>query len=304
MRITAVVVTHSRPDLLGKVIESLRMQTLPLHRIMIVDNASDVEICEPFQNLAGISLIRSEINLGGAGGFVLGLKHAAALGTDWAWLLDDDAIPRIDALEALLNCLPQLPENAGALCGTVIEHGDIALMHRRRFEWKLGMETCVAREEYRDKAVPLDIGSFVGFLVSASALARAGLPDPDFFLAYDDTEFSLRMRAAGLSLWLVPSSVVDHMRCADARLRSSEFGRKHYFNVRNRIVVKKTYAQYSHLSAWSAILLGIGIWLRCPGRFRRKTLSILMKAISDGYAGRLGPYPDTFKAAVPVNGTS
>jgi rhamnopyranosyl-N-acetylglucosaminyl-diphospho-decaprenol beta-1,3/1,4-galactofuranosyltransferase len=292
MRITAVVVTHSRPDLLGKVIASLQAQTCPLDRIVILDNTTDVQTCRPFENAPGFSIVRSDKNIGGAGGFMLGLKSAQALGADWIWLLDDDAIPRGDALAELVKRLPHLPGNAAALCGTVIEYGDIALMHRRRFDWKLGVEKRIPQQEYRDEMVPLDIGSFVGFLVSASALDRVGLPDPDFFLAYDDTEFSLRLRKAGLSLWLVPSSIVDHMRCSEARLRSSEFGSKHYFNIRNRIVVKKRYAEYSRLSACSAAMLGIAMWACCRGRFKRKTFWILMQAIGDGYLGRLGPFPE------------
>jgi rhamnopyranosyl-N-acetylglucosaminyl-diphospho-decaprenol beta-1,3/1,4-galactofuranosyltransferase len=292
MRITAVVVTHSRPDLLGKVVESLQAQTCPLDRIVILDNTTDVQTCQPFEDMPGISIERSDKNIGGAGGFMLGLKSARALGTDWMWLLDDDAIPRSDALAELVKRLPHLPGDAAALCGTVIEYGDIALMHRRRFGWKLGVEKRVPRQEYRADVVPLDIGSFVGFLVSASAMDQVGLPDPDFFLAYDDTEFSLRLRKAGLGLWLVPSSIVDHMRCSEARLRSSEFGRKHYFNIRNRIVVKKNYAQYPRLSACSAVMFGITLWACCRGRFKRQTFSILMRAISDGCLGRLGPFQE------------
>jgi rhamnopyranosyl-N-acetylglucosaminyl-diphospho-decaprenol beta-1,3/1,4-galactofuranosyltransferase len=293
MRITAVVVTHSRPDLLGKVVGSLQEQTCPLHRIVILDNTTDARTCQRFENSPGISIVRSDKNMGGAGGFMLGLKSAQALGTDWVWLLDDDAIPRREALAELVGRLPQLPATTAALCGTVIEYGNIALMHRRRFDWKFGMEKCVAQQEYRDGPVALDIGSFVGFLVSASALEQVGLPDASFFLAYDDTEFSLRLRKAGFSLWLVPSSVVDHMRCSEARLRSSEFGSKHYFNIRNRIVVKKAYAQYPRLSACSAAMVGLAMWVLCRGRFKTETFSILKRAISDGYAGRLGPFPES-----------
>jgi rhamnopyranosyl-N-acetylglucosaminyl-diphospho-decaprenol beta-1,3/1,4-galactofuranosyltransferase len=299
MRITAVVVTHSRPDLLEKVVESLQKQTCPLHRIVILDNTTNVQTCRSFENEPNVSIVRSDKNIGGAGGFMLGLKSARELGTDWMWLLDDDAIPRKHALAELVGRIPHLPGNVAALCGTVIEYGDIALMHRRRFDWTLGVEKCVPRRQYTEDMVPLDIGSFVGFLVSASALDQVGLPDPDFFLAYDDTEFSLRLRKAGLHLWLVPSSIVDHMRCTEARLRSSEFGAKHYFNIRNRIVVKKSYAQYPHLSACSAAMVGVAIWALCGGRFKRKTLALLMRAISDGYAGRLGPFPES-PASVPA----
>ena len=36
----------------------------------------------------------SRCNLGGAGGFALGMLHALAMGADWVWLADDDGRPR------------------------------------------------------------------------------------------------------------------------------------------------------------------------------------------------------------------
>lgn len=295
MRITAVVVSHSRPDLLLKVVHALQEQTLPPDQILVVDNASEVPAAVRLQGDKRVSIIRSEDNLGGAGGFALGIRQARLLGSDWIWLLDDDAIPQPDALGALVQAMPRIAGNPGALCGTVIEYGAIAVMHRRRFDSRFGVERCVSLAEYRQSHVAIDIGSFVGFMVSAAAVDAVGLPDPDFFLSYDDTEYSLRMKTRGFDILLVPSSIVDHLRCADSRLRHSPFGHKHYFNIRNRIAVKRAYAHYSRLSASQGILFGIALWVMCKGRFRYCTLQVLMRAIADGYHGRLGPYPSVLK---------
>ena len=47
----------------------------------------------------------SRRNLGGAGGFALGMLHALALGADWVWLADDDGRPQDrDVLATLLAC--------------------------------------------------------------------------------------------------------------------------------------------------------------------------------------------------------
>jgi rhamnopyranosyl-N-acetylglucosaminyl-diphospho-decaprenol beta-1,3/1,4-galactofuranosyltransferase len=291
MRICAVVVTHSRPDLLVKVMQALQGQIRPVDRIIVVDNASDIPTQVLLGGMDNLSIVRSEINLGGAGGFALGMEEACALGADWIWLLDDDAIPQAGALAALAVALPNLPGKIGAVCGAVREYGDIATMHRRKFGNMLGRETCLSPQAYFSGSAPIDTGSFVGFMVSVSAIAAVGLPNPAFFLAYDDTEYSLRLKAAGYGIWLIPASVVEHMRGEGSRLRYSEFGRKHYFNIRNRIIVKRTYSYLCNLSAFTGVLFGFALWIRCKGRFRRKTFRVLLKAIFDGYQGRLGPYP-------------
>ena len=89
----------------------------------------------------------------------------------------------------------------------------------------------------------------------------------------------------------MPDSIVDHMRTAEGRLRSTMFERKHYFNIRNRIVVKKEYATFGTLSALAGCLFGVALWMRSKGRFRLYTLRILLKAITDGCNARLGSYP-------------
>lgn len=291
MRIAAVVVTHNRPALLLQVVEALQAQSRQPDAIYIVDNASRTETQALLARTRGVIVLRSEINLGGTGGFTLGMDRARTGGCDWVWLLDDDAIPRRDGLEKLEQALLDLPSTTGAVCGAVREFDDIALMHRRHFTHRMGIEQCLPRKAYGAQPVEIDTGSFVGFLASTVAIEAVGLPNTAFFLAYDDTEYSLRLKRAGFDLWLVPDSIVDHMRTAGGRMRSTMFERKHYFNIRNRIVVKKEYATFSHLSALTACLFGIALWMRSKGRFRLYTLRILLKALADGYNARLGSYP-------------
>jgi rhamnopyranosyl-N-acetylglucosaminyl-diphospho-decaprenol beta-1,3/1,4-galactofuranosyltransferase len=291
MRVAAVVVTYNRPQLLQQVVAALHGQTRPVDRIFIIDNGSDETTRTVVAQLGDVVVLRSEVNLGGAGGFALGVDTAHKAGFDWIWLMDDDAIPRPQALGELEQAVLGVACTAGAVCGTVREFGDIALSHRRSFNAWSGLETRVPRRAYGDRPITIDTGSFVGFMVSASAVARVGLPERAFFLAYDDTEYSLRLRRAGLAVWLVPTSIVDHMRTAQGRMRAGPFGRKHYFNIRNRIVVLRKHASLPVVPACGATLFGVALWLACRGRFSRRACSILLHAISDGWRGELGGYP-------------
>lgn len=300
LRIAAVMVTRDRPVLLDKAIAALHAQTRPCNALYIVDNASaskTVALLQPMHGRNGVTVIRSESNLGGAGGFALGLEHACADGYDWVWLLDDDAVARPQALAALCATLRLLPADAtGALCGAVHEFGSLALTHRRAFSRKLGIERCLPQEAYDGLPVAIDTGSFVGFMVSARAVAAIGLPETDFFLAYDDTDYSLQLQRAGLGVWLVPESIVDHLRTPESRLRATSFERKHYFNIRNRIVVKRRHAAMPTTAALGACLLGAGLLLFSRSRFQRKSWRILLQAITDGWQARLGGYPEVLGA--------
>jgi GT2 family glycosyltransferase len=299
MRIAAVVVTHNRPQLLLQALAALRAQTRPLDSIYIVDSASDDPAAAGATRRSGdtaIVVLRSDTNIGGAGGFALGMARAFAAGHDWIWLLDDDALARPDALARLLAGLEALEGHAagaGAVCGAVREFGDLALRHRRRYHRPTGLERSLPCEAYAGPPCRVDTASFVGFLVSAAAVAQVGLPERGFFLGYDDTEYSLRLGRAGLTIWLVPGSVVEHLRERRARLRAGPFGPKHYFTIRNRIAVARCYASLPIVPSCVALGFGAAVWLASAGRLHRGALRILWRAVADGWRGRLGPYPES-----------
>jgi GT2 family glycosyltransferase len=292
VRVAAVVVTHHHPALLLQALAALQMQTHPLDAIYLVDNAGDAARLGP---LAGVTILRPDGNLGGAGGFALGMATAFEAGHDWIWLLDDDALARPDALARLFDALdaPDGPvKDAAALCGTVREFGDIALPHRRRYHLPTGLERPLPRQAYDGPPCRTDTSSFVGLLVSAAAISRAGLPAPSLFLCYDDTEYSLRLGRAGLPIWLVPASVVEHLRERRSRLRAGPFGARHYFTIRNRIAVARGYARLPAAATGAALPFALALWLASGGWFQRGGWRILLRAIRDGVRGRLGPFPD------------
>ncbi|MFO7165144.1 MAG: glycosyltransferase, partial [Mycolicibacterium hassiacum] len=104
--VVAVVVTHRRPDALASSLAAVAAQSRTPDHLVVVDNDNDPRVAE----LVGAqplptTFLGSRRNLGGAGGFALGMLHALALGADWVWLADDDGRPADDGVLAeLLAC--------------------------------------------------------------------------------------------------------------------------------------------------------------------------------------------------------
>ncbi|WP_179404319.1 glycosyltransferase [Burkholderia guangdongensis] len=247
MNITAVVVTRDRPRLLEQTLDALAAQSSPLTSVIVVDNASGDETRRVLARRADVVVHRLEENTGGAGGFATGVNLSLGSNADWIWLLDDDAVPRVDALERLVDVLPRAGAKVGAVCSAVHEFGALALMHRRYFDPSTLREPIIPPSEYDNQLVKIDTGSFVGFLLNAEAAKAVGLPNRHFFLAYDDTEYSLRLGAAGWSIWLAPISAIDHCRTVEGRMRRGPFGPKHYYNLRNQLAV---FRRYGHAPSW------------------------------------------------------
>ncbi len=302
MRIVTVVVTRDRPHLLQQVLAALQSQHRPPDHVIVVDNGSGPETAAVLARRPGLEVLSSRSNLGGAGGFALGMRQALVGGCDWIWLLDDDAVPRPDTLERLAKALAQASSVAapGAVAPAVFEFGGLALAHRRRYKLLSGIERAIAPADYCRALVRVDTASFVGLLVSARAATACGLPDAALFLSYDDTEYCLRLRRAGWPLWLAPGSVVDHLRSPASRMRAGPIGPRHYYNLRNRVVVARRHARLPQLAGAVATLTGLGLWLACRGRFRKGAWRIVRQALADGWAGRLGPCP-TFLEGPPAD---
>jgi rhamnopyranosyl-N-acetylglucosaminyl-diphospho-decaprenol beta-1,3/1,4-galactofuranosyltransferase len=106
-KVAVAAVTFDRHEELALLLKGLAAQTAPIHSIALVDSgtvpATEVVNAGGAQN---INYLRSEANLGGAGGFAYAILAAMASGAEWIWMMDDDGHPE-DA-----SCLAELLRTA------------------------------------------------------------------------------------------------------------------------------------------------------------------------------------------------
>ncbi len=222
--VAAIVVTYDRPEELRECLAALHRQSRKVDRVYVVDNhAGGTETPNtPHQTAShGVPLtyLTPRENLGGAGGFSLGIERAYADGFDWLWLMDDDAIAADTALEALLTAHERMPSSDKPMLlashVTWIDgqpHPRTGVIHKRDPDPRhaatieaLGYESIRAC-------------TFVSALIARRAVTLYGYPVADYFILADDFEYTSRIlrREQGL---LVPDSVVCHTtRQDDERL--------------------------------------------------------------------------------------
>ena len=102
-RVVVVIVTRHRRELLAESLAAIAGQTRPVDHVVVVDNGPD-QSAEPVVRDSGlpVTYLPSARNLGGAGGFALGMLQALALGADWVWCADDDGRPADEGVLAVL----------------------------------------------------------------------------------------------------------------------------------------------------------------------------------------------------------
>jgi len=239
-RICAVVVTFNRKALLEECLTALLNQTKPLDEIIVVDNASTDGTGELMETkFAHVTYVKLSENIGGGGGFHEGMKLAYEKGYDWIWVMDDDGIPKADALQRLFHCPMRAEETVYALASAVLNWDEtISLAHRRLFHAKTMTETIIGADKYTQDYFQMDTASFVGFLLSRKTIDEVGLPLKEMFIYFDDTEYSLRIRKKGI-MFTVPASKIVHGERGRA-LGSSPWGQspsgwRKYYAIRNQI---------------------------------------------------------------------
>ncbi len=227
--IWAVIVTRDRLALLEQCLAALRAQERRPDRILVVDNASSDGTAAFLAAQDDVEVLRLEENVGGAGGFHAGMRHAHAAGAEWLWLMDDDTIPRPDALAALLA-----PGDDGLILRASVavwKDGRLHPMNVPGLE-RERIEPLVEAAPHR--LLPLRTSTFVSLLVHRAAVDRFGLPEARYFIWSDDIEYTARVTRGGGRMALVTSSVVEH-RTKEPHTAVSAAGDRFYFHARNTL---------------------------------------------------------------------
>ncbi|OUS89503.1 glycosyltransferase [Rhodococcus sp. NCIMB 12038] len=245
-RIVGVVVTHKRRELLAESLKVLGSQTRPLDHLVVVDNAAEDDVRALVES-AGIptSYLGSQHNLGGAGGFALGILYALSLGADWVWLADDDGRPEgPKVLETLLDCAQRhgLAEVSPVVCD-IDDPDRLAFPLRRGVEWRrLRSELFTDGDDSAD-LLPGIASLFNGALFRASAIDTVGVPDLRLFVRGDEVEVHRRLVRSGLpfgtclqTAYVHPNGAEEFKPILGGRMHTQypDNETKRFFTYRNR----------------------------------------------------------------------
>ncbi|WP_411838012.1 glycosyltransferase [Paracoccus sp. ME4] len=306
-RMAAVVVTHARLDKLRTTVARLLAE--PLETVIVVDNASDDGTADWLRTLEDPRLIlhRSARNLGGAGGFHVGMQIARdRTDAEWIVVMDDDGRPAPGAIAAFRA----MDLTGWDAIGAAVRHPDgrICEMNRpyRNPFWNPGaFLRTLARmplgrgrrgfhlrdADYADGApvTPVDMSSFVGLFLSRRALEEAGLPDPRLFIYGDDQLYTLVMRRRGLRIGFAPGVRFDHDTAAQQGASGLVLRPmwKVFYMYRNALMAYRVAAGPFF---WPLVPVLLRKWRAKAADYGPDAAlfrQILDEAVGDGLAGRL-----------------
>ncbi|TDQ04980.1 glycosyltransferase [Labedaea rhizosphaerae] len=238
--VVAVVVTRNRRELLAESLKMLAAQTRQPDHLVVVDNGPDEPVRDIVESCGlPTTYLVSKRNLGGAGGFALGILHALALGAEWVWLADDDGRPADDTVLAVL--LSEAVSRGLAEISPVVTNIDspdkLAFPLRRGLTWKR------RAEELGTDFLPGIASLFNGALFRASTIDVVGVPDYRLFFRGDEVEVHRRLVRSGLPFgtslkvaYLHPDGSDEFKPMLGGRFHAQDPANdvKRYYTYRNR----------------------------------------------------------------------
>lgn len=207
-RISLVILNYKTDEMTFRLVEKLQDEDV---EIILVDNSSSENLKIKVVGLSHVRYTDPGANLGFAGGVNYGIAQSRG---EWIMLLNSDADADVQTIKTLLNkCLaanmkvatPRLvgndstiETNVGLFSG-LLEHPINWLFLRPRFI----LPTV-------DTKVHTATGG--ALLIHKSIIQKVGLLDEkNFFMYFEDMDYSYRLHNNGISILYVPSCVIKHI---------------------------------------------------------------------------------------------
>ncbi|MGC5169266.1 glycosyltransferase [Micromonospora sp. DT81.3] len=292
---TIAIVTFNRSHLLRGLLRSIGgMDPKPGH-VVIIDNASSddtTEVVESFRASIGTEIVyrRLETNTGGSGGFSEGMRVAHELGSTWIWLMDDDVEVLPDGLARMGAWAPRFK----SIQGRRYDFDGSPFYWQYRLSIPLGIPIPFAPAGFDESGYrEMNSGCFEGMFIHRDVVSEIGLPDPRFFIYWDDSVYG----------WLASrkttSVIVDEFVLKRTReIKQWDMGIRHlnassnayrYYIMRNRGHMKhyfKTHGAYRPVRFFVGSALTFGKELVRLAFVERtfRGISHLVRGVRDGRA--------------------
>jgi len=261
--------------------------------IIVVDNASkNDEATAIAQRYPHITVIRSDQNLGFAGGNNLGIK--AAHGEYLFFVNNDTEFLCKEGIDKLMERMDKNP-SIGMICPKIRFHWNpqpiqfagytplSAITLRNR---AIGSDE--ADNGQYDEAHPTPYAHGAAMLTRKEAIDKVGLMPECYFLYYEELDWSMMFRRAGYEIWYDPAFTIFHK---ESKSTGQASPLKAYYITRNRFLlaqrnidVPQRYLTYLYLLA----LVALRDIIKYTLKGEKAHIQAIRTALSDFIHGKKG----------------
>ncbi len=235
------------------------IETIPFNdkmEVIVVDNAStNDEVSEIQKRYPYVTIIKSDQNLGFAGGNNLGIKAAKG---KYLFLVNNDTIFEDFNVQALIDRL-ESSDDIGIVCPKI------------RFTWgcnpiQFTGYTPLSKITVRNQAIgfgeedkgqyetahPTPYAHGAAMLIKREAIEKVGLMPECYFLYYEELDWSMMFTRAGYQIWYEPACTIYHK---ESQATGQNSPLRTYYIIRNRLLlVKRNYKGFNKYLAYGYLM--------------------------------------------------
>ena len=253
--------------------------------VIVVDNASQNQEADIIsKRFPQVKVIKSNKNLGFAGGNNLGIKAAQG---KYLFFINNDTIFKEFNVQALIDRLKSSPDIAIA-CPKI------------RFAWgnnpiQFTGYTPLSKITVRNQAIGFgeeDLGQYniahptpyahgAAMLIKREAIDQVGLMPECFFLYYEELDWSMMFTRTGYQIWYEPLCTIYHK---ESQATGQNSPLRTYYIVRNRLLlVKRNWCGITKYVSYAYLIGVVGIRDICKNAITGKwnLLKATIQGISD-----------------------
>lgn len=214
--VSIIIVNYNTLSLLNQCLSSIQEKTENLsYEILVVDNASEENPEEHLKSsYPDVKFIRSSCNLGFGKANNLGAQQAHG---KYLFFLNSDTLLINNAISILYHFIEK--QSSIGICGANLydASGNPNFSYfpfpsvREELRIFLPAKTHMTKY-FNDTDEPLEVDCISGadLMIRKDIFTQAGKFDPDFFLYYEETELTWRVRQMGYRVFSVPGARIIH----------------------------------------------------------------------------------------------
>jgi GT2 family glycosyltransferase len=296
MEVSIIIVNFNTTALIHQCIASIKKHcTNTLYEIIVVDNASSDRSIEGLTELwPEITLILNKDNKGFGSANNQGMEIAQG---DFYFLLNSDTFLEQDCLRPFLNFMNDPINQQYGVCGAELSTGSsrptvsygnfpsltdaiaslgFYLLFRSYYIKHINLGVV----NYDDQVKDVDFISGAAMFIRKSVIQNAGGFDEDFFLYFEETELTYRIRKAGYKSIILPYVKIIHLEGQSQITPQFNYNRYKNFARSRNLYYLKTHGWFYALACKTLHMVHAAIFTTIgkePGNLFRK-LEILIKS--------------------------
>ncbi|WDF81104.1 glycosyltransferase family 2 protein [Mucilaginibacter sp. KACC 22773] len=238
-KVSVVTVNFNQPAVTEELLSSIKKtNTYASLEIIVVDNASKINPVPGWLvTYPDIKSIRSDANLGFAGGNNLGIKNATG---DYIFLVNNDTEFTPGLLNALVDTL-ETHDEVGIVSPMIKYYSDSGVIQYAGYtpmDYYTCRNSCIGLREKDQGQFNHIIGPTAychgaAMMIKKEAIDKAGLMAENFFLYYEEVDWCEMIKRAGYEAWVNTDALIYHKESISVGKKSKL---KEYFMNRNRIL--------------------------------------------------------------------